>query len=450
MNAIEERILECFPSGTYALSGLLRLMDIVESDRVPTAAVECRIQPRLLINPAFVAEHANTPEQLLMLVMHELHHVLLGHTTLFRTTTPTDNFVFDCVINALISRMFPQPDYLRFLTSYYSDRKFPECLLRPPAGWNGRTVARVPKAIRDLPEACQGRMVEVYRNLYSETGATYEEVHEILPRLLDEGDVATVPLVGGHEADGATGGGFEDRSPVLFDIVRSIVEEWPQPPDPIRGRSLGEMLSEADIVTRSVPGNRAVLRGLLRRLGGRHAGGRVRQFADDPITVPTPLPRLDRRSIVLQSLGIRPLLYPGDSTQRRLTAFGEKVHVYVDVSGSMNGVIGAVYGAVHDCREWVYPAIHLFSDSVSDAAPKEIRQGITRTTGGTDIACVAGHMETNKIRRACIITDGWVGKPRGSDRDTLARAKLGIAWVGSSINTDDLSDVTSRSVTLTT
>ena len=96
MNSIEDQVLDCFPSGSYALSALLRLMDIVECDQVPTAAVECRIQPRLLINPEFVKRHANTPERLLMLVMHELHHVLLGHTTLFRTVTHTDNFVFDC------------------------------------------------------------------------------------------------------------------------------------------------------------------------------------------------------------------------------------------------------------------------------------------------------------------------------------------------------------------
>ena len=107
MNAIEEQVLDCFPSGSYALSALLRLVDITESEQVPTAAVECRIQPRLLINPQFVSRHANTPERLLMLVMHELHHVLLGHTTLFKTVTNADNFVLDCVINALISRMFP-------------------------------------------------------------------------------------------------------------------------------------------------------------------------------------------------------------------------------------------------------------------------------------------------------------------------------------------------------
>ena len=87
-SALSERILDTFPSGAYALSGLLRLMDIVETTAIPTAAVECRAQPRMLINPEFVAQHAATPEKLLMLVMHELHHILLGHTTLFPRFTP--------------------------------------------------------------------------------------------------------------------------------------------------------------------------------------------------------------------------------------------------------------------------------------------------------------------------------------------------------------------------
>ena len=76
---LSERILNAFPSGSYSLSAFLRLLDIVETDSVPTAAVECRVQPKLLINPAFVAKHANTPEKLLMLVML-LVELLLGHS----------------------------------------------------------------------------------------------------------------------------------------------------------------------------------------------------------------------------------------------------------------------------------------------------------------------------------------------------------------------------------
>ena len=33
MNAIEEQVLDCFPSGSYALSALLRLVDITESEQ---------------------------------------------------------------------------------------------------------------------------------------------------------------------------------------------------------------------------------------------------------------------------------------------------------------------------------------------------------------------------------------------------------------------------------
>jgi len=149
----------------------------------------------------------------------------------------------------------------------------------------------------------------------------------------------------------------------------------------------------------------------------------------------------------MRSLGTKPLLYSGESKFRRRISAGNRVHVYVDVSGSMGSVIGAVYGAVRDCREWVHPVVHLFSNDVSDADPNEIRKGIVRSTGGTDIACVAEHMATNSVRRACVVTDGWVGKPDGRHLETLARARLGVALVGDSVNSDDLSDVTDQTVT---
>ena len=166
--SIAERILDAFPSGSYGLLALLRLLDIVETDEVETAAVECTSMPRLLINPQFVEAHAATSERLLILVMHELHHVLLGHTRLFPRATPADNLIFDAVINALLCRMFPKPEHTSFFTDFYSDAEFPECLLRPPAGWQPSSPAPVPPAL----EGEGMRHVQaVYRALYSETGA---------------------------------------------------------------------------------------------------------------------------------------------------------------------------------------------------------------------------------------------------------------------------------------
>ena len=229
--SLEERLLDCFPSGSYALAALLRLMDIVPTEEVDTAAVECRVQPRLLINPAFVERHAETSEKLLMLVMHELHHVLLGHTTLFPTVTRVENFVCDCIINALISRMFPHEEHLAFLTGYYSDTHYPEVSAPARRGLAGDRRRGSTRA-RATPETVRARVEAIHRALYSEAGATYREVYEILPGLVATGAVEGIPLLGGHSSDGATEGELERRAPLLFDIVRGIVEQWPQPPDP--------------------------------------------------------------------------------------------------------------------------------------------------------------------------------------------------------------------------
>ncbi|MBT5873337.1 MAG: hypothetical protein HOH43_07940, partial [Candidatus Latescibacteria bacterium] len=390
---------------------------------------------------------ANTSERLLVLVMHELHHVLLGHTTLFETVTNTDNFVFDCVINALVSRMFPDREHISFLTEFYSDKKYPECLLRPPSLWNGRTVEKLPSAIRYLPKGRQ-MAAEVYRGLYSETGVTYEEIYEILPRLIARVALSGIPLLGGHSKGGSNHGNIETRSPVLFDVVRSIVEEWPQPPDPISGRSLADILRQDTLSTRSIAGNRAVLRALLRKVGGRGTNGQTRRVGNLQIAVPTPVPVIDRRTTVLRALGSEPLFYNGSTEVRRRTPSGDRVHVYVDVSGSMDGIKDAIYGAVNDCREWVHPSVHLFSNSIAEVTRDEIRKGIVRTTGGTDISCIAEHMKNNKVRRACIITDGWVGEPRGGHFATLTKSRLGVAYAGNSINTNDLSGVANHTATL--
>ncbi len=437
MSTIAERILDCFPSGNYALGALLRLVDIEETDTVPTAAVECRAAPRLLVNPGFVEAHANTPEKLLMLVMHELHHVLLGHTTLFPAATPVQNFVFDCVINALISRMFPAPEHTAFLTDYYSGARFPECLLRPPPGWRDSRAGRLPGGIRKLESPDKEKTAEVYRALYAPAGATYKEIFDILPKCLDGESVEGVPLLGGHQGE-STQGQLEHRAPVLFDVVREAVERWPQPPDPIRGRSLADLLKASTVNLESKPHPRSILRRLLQKAGGQSGGGAVRRIDLSASPVISPVPAMERRTAVLQSLGVKPMLYTGETLTRRSTRSGEKVHVYVDVSGSMDGLEGVIYGAILDCRAWVHPRVHLFSTEIMDISHKALRHGVKHSTGGTDIDCVARHMHEQRVRRALIITDGWVGKPAGGVLATMKKARLAVAFAGENIHLDDL------------
>ena len=466
---LSERILNAFPSGSYSLSAFLRLLDIVETDAVPTAAVECRIQPKLLINPAFVAKHANTPEKLLMLVMHELHHVLLGHTTLFPRMTPVQNFVFDAVINGIVCRMFPRADYTAMFEDFYSENHFPMCLLAPPPGWATDDL-RMAKGIAELPHDQRKRAHEVHRALYSDGGASYQEVYELLPKLLQscappvpgqsqetneteqnkqlEALLKDVPLLGGHEDDDLQQGGLEQKSPVLFDVVRSVVEQWPQPPDPISGRSLADIIQQKAVQSEHRPSKRQQLRRLIRKVAGQDRRGTTREFRTEAITAPTPIPTMARRSLVLQALGQQVLLHPGIVNWRRRVAAGYRVHVYLDVSGSMNAVLKPLYGAILDCKELVHPTVHLFSTRVVDVTHNELQAGKCFSTGGTDIRCVTKHMQEHRVRHALLVTDGFVGKPKGEHRERLAKARLGVAYLGHGICESDLQDVTKYSTNL--
>ena len=97
----------------------------------------------------------------------------------------------------------------------------------------------------------------------------------------------------------------------------------------------------------------------------------------------TPMPCFDRRATVSRAIGLTPLLYRAELPLSRIRSAQERVHVYVDVSGSMEGIKGALYGAVLDCRELVHPTIHLFSTEVAEASPAQLRAGFCRSTNGT-------------------------------------------------------------------
>lgn len=415
--SLRRRVLDSFPSQSYALGTLLRLVDIVETEDVPTAAVGGRVQPLMQINPKFVERYAASSERLLMLVMHELHHVLLGHTRLMPRITNVDNLVFDAVINAMLCRMFPESEHTSLFTDFYSDRKFPECLLRPPAGFSPENPFWA------TPPALEGRgrveLADVYRSLYSEKGATYEELYEIFRTHIPEIAAENVVLIGDHDETN------DPYKSLPFKAVRSIVKHWPDPPEPFRGRSLADLTLPAVCPL----SKRHVLRNLLRLVGGvQDSGSGGRDWRQEPTPVQVALPTRDRRGVVLRSLGSPCLLYGGQVPSPRLIRCGEKVHVYLDVSGSIGDLKGALYGAVLDCRQFVHPKIHLFSTEVADISLPQLRRGRCISTGGTDIDCVAEHIRTHNVRRAVLITDGAVGDPSVCEaKKTLRGVKLGVA-----------------------
>jgi hypothetical protein len=57
-------------------------------------------------------------------------------------------------------------------------------------------------------------------------------------------------------------------------------------------------------------------------------------------------------------------------------------------------------------------------------------------------------MSKNQVRRSLIVTDGWVGTPRGQHRTILANTKLAVAFLGANFNENDLADVANFTTTL--
>ena len=131
---------------------------------------------------------------------------------------------------------------------------------------------------------------------------------------------------------------------------------------------------------------------------------------------------------MLDLLGSPILLHEGTATTRGRTRAGERVHVYLDVSGSVSGIVGILGAAIRDCAPFVHPVVHAFSTEVADLSLADLAAGRIRTTGGTDVRCIAAHARANGVRRAVVLTDGYVGRAEGLDAETLAGMRLAVAY----------------------
>lgn len=181
-------------------------------------------QPRMFVNPDFVSKHANTSGKLTFLLLHELHHVILGHTRLYPRAGRIENLAFDIVINALLARSLPHPRDHALLTDFYNADELPAALLRPVVGWvapanqRGVNFLHVPKnPVIPWANRAPRRLVKAYKDLYWGDGCTYSELIDALRQLIrqDDPSLAAIPLLGDHspEDEGASSSGnLESRS----------------------------------------------------------------------------------------------------------------------------------------------------------------------------------------------------------------------------------------------
>ena len=408
--ALVRRVLDAVPARSHVLGALLELFRVEASEDVPTACVSCERRPVLRVNPRFVAEHCRTDAHLFLLVMHELHHVLLGHTRLFPRVTPAHNLAFDAVINALLCARFPEEAYTSFFIQQYGDAKGPLRLLAPP----GR------------PKAESGRLAELHEALY-EGHVTAEEVFRAIVKEVEAAPVPLERLLGSHPQTPDGSWGTEGPAdPSVVDAIRRIVEKWPSPQAPIRGRSLADVLKHKRVAQTTAvdPAVLAATRKAL--LGAADRGTRHARRAAGPR--PAFLPLLDpadRRAGVARALGTTPLLYRSTRLDPRVGHDGA-THVYLDVSASMDPWLEDLYGALASLRRHLAKDVHLFSTRIETVPLRALLEGLRPTTEGTDVRCVLQHAIEANTRSILLVTDGYVGQAPPDLVKAKERTGLGV------------------------
>jgi len=448
------RVLEIAGARALALDTFLRLSRVEWSAEVATACIECADRPRLLLNPAFVEARCTTPERLATLLLHELAHVSMGHTRLFPRPTVSHNIACDAIINRELAGLAAECGLgvialTALLVECYPADAAPWFLLRPPPGW---PVAPQWDASIEAPASLRA----IHRRLYDTAlpedrhGVQYGEIVAALQKsgvarsLPREGDVTDseilARLLGGHgttaqERAALTGG----RDAVGADALGAALQR-------ITGRVAGAGGDAAMMQLQRGVRHGALthaLEQLVRRCYVQQDDRVQCEAAELPGrgAFPDRDRRAPARTALAKAFGApRPLLFDTVRVVQRRVPRG--VTIYLDVSGSMSGVLPALHAALVPLRRVVRPRILLFSTLVVEAGGEDFDAGRLCTTGGTDITPVLEHLLQQPPRRnvantnnsdtdaALVLTDGYFDHPPAAIRSALCtrglRVHLGI------------------------
>ena len=396
---IKKRLFSVIPTSSLHMMEFLKLMDIRFVDKeTNSAAVTCSSRPELLLNKDFVDTYCKTDEHLFMLVMHELYHIVLGHTHLFKRHTDIDNIAFDAVINAILCRMFPEEEYVSFFTSINTDESFPGCILRP------------------IGENTPNKYIPILKNLYFTNTGTYFEVYECisheLEEMLKDGRIKYV-LLGNHSDDND-----DMNNPLLKKMLDKVVATWPR--DHIAtGRDLGGNLKDKTIEFAKAERSAYIkMKRLLRKAGviqGNTSKNKASViYSKEDATIPI-VDYKDRTLLAKSLIYKEPLLYNSSLTSQKIVRESNvQTLVYLDVSGSVVDDINHFAPLLLKPYKNKECLLFAFSTIVVPVTYQDFRKGKYQSTGGTSIDCIFNHYfslpKRKQTKKILILTDGYVGR----------------------------------------
>lgn len=421
--------------GGQCLSGLLPLdwPAVRHLDRIfalrwdratETVDLDWRAQPHIVLNPDWVAPWRDDGFRLLAVLLHAVYHQVAGAH--WRPTDAVDHLAFEAAVNRLVHHSLGGE--AAALAPFYHNGAAANLLLLPPQPVQPPALPRWPwqrgPAVADRSGMVLRRLaVRLYSPHHPDS---LESWRNRVRRLVTPAAASGTILIGRHvlaDAGAEDGATAALRREVAAELASALSIEAAEAGDAPFAADLSALTGEQAVV-RELAQWTPMVAGAIRRLAAGDERGS--DAAPRPLPSPTqgPLPHPSRRGLVLQAHGVMPLLHPASVALPRRHGGGDKVHLYLDVSGSTQRLIGAMLGAVRATRRLVHPTVHLFSSQVTDIGIDDLAAGRYQTTGGTDLDCVAAHMAEHGIGRAVILTDGWIGQPAAAARAVLERARL--------------------------
>ncbi len=450
-------LLDLSATRVFALESLLTVSSIEWSTDIKTACVECAERPRLLLNPDFVAEYCGTRERLAALILHELSHISLGHTRLYPRGGWAHNVAFDAIINRDLSFHFartcdPEP-YTALFTSSYGPAEDPFFILRPPEGWPD-------KPQWNLSRDCNPELGVIHRRLYnpvllhSRAGSTAQVTYGEIIAALHQGmdsyllcatvedviDSVKGRLLGGHgstPAERAAESGGRDAATAralseLLSGIGGLLNDASEAGD--GGNSSFQTLEQVAKDRRLELALQSMLRNCFVRRRPRARAMRLETAGMMSVNRSRDR-RAAAREVIARKFDLpRPLLFVDETV--RLIPKPRCAPIYLDVSGSMSGLVESLHAALVPLRRQLKPDIYAFSTTVDRIAPEEFEKRRVSTTFGTSIQPVVDHVvglgRGKGPHDVLVLTDGYFDMPRKNTAAVLraAGARLHLGVIG--------------------
>lgn len=384
-NAIRNIVPDLASENLLACRALLDISNIEFTEDVSSMAVSLGEKPVLKINLDFCKQNLQTEDEVKCILLHEFLHVLLQHTIKYEVSNPILNVALDAVINAIIYRTKGMT-YAGFFARYYNWEPI-SLLLRP--------------APPDL-EYSDSKWEKIHKRLYDH-GHSADDLYEYLLNEIKCDNTINlngVKLLGNHDSQQRPSGGINK---ILDDILKKMDGTGIWSKAQVKGT--GDHLINNELIVKEYR-----IRRWKKRIAEilRHVFVPFKRFGKDFEEQEFLMPVLsskDRRSFLkFQNGGIIPFsVHESDRPKQN-----QLVNIYLDVSGSMAGQLDFLISALYEFRDQISWPMMVFSDQVAPVRFVE-KKLLIKSTEGTNINCVFDDIREKKIKRALVITDGFVG-----------------------------------------